>query len=345
MKRNITIILAGVFSVQMAFCQISFSEKRQRDKSYHEGVTLVLQQEFELASVKFSGCIDIDTTFAPAYLQRGRILIEWGAMDRAMEDLDLATRFDPDLGEAFFYKGYILYGNDTTGMDAELFDLAVSRGFIDPWAYYFRGLTEVRDGYDGKALNDFSEAIGLKTDFALAYHERAGVKRRMSDLQGAHFDYRTAIEYDPGFALAYNNLGSVKILLGDYVGAIEQYNLALDLNPKLVLALNNRGYASYFLGELDAALNDFDAAINLESGLAEASLNKSSVLVQQNSIEPALSLLDQAIVENPEISLLYLNRGLIRELNGNLGGACEDWNRALELGATEAEAYVKECDE
>ena len=68
-----------------------------------------------------------------------------------------------------------------------------------------------------------TQAIQLKTDFALAYHERAGIKRRMGDLQGAHFDYRNSIEYDPGFALAYNNLGSVKILLGDYEGAIEHY--------------------------------------------------------------------------------------------------------------------------
>jgi len=34
---------------------------------------------------------------------------------------------------------------------------------------------------------------------------------------------------------------------------------------------------------------------------------------------------------------------LIRELSGNLNGACEDWNRAKELGAEQAEAYLKEC--
>ncbi len=84
---------------------------------------------------------------------------------------------------------------------------------------------------------------------------------------------------------------------------------------------------------MDAALDDFDIAINLESGFAEASLNKSSILASQNDIDPALALLDMAIVENPDVSLLYLNRGLIRELKGNLSGACEDWNRALELGA------------
>jgi len=262
-----------------------------------------------------------------------------------MADLDSAIHYDPGLGEAYFYKAYILYGSDTTGMDAELFDMAISRAYNDPYAYYFRGLTWMRDGFDGRALNDFNQAIELKPDFALAYHERAGIKRIMGDLQGAHFDYRNAIEYDPGFVLAYNNLGSVKILLGDYEGAIELYTKALELDPKMVLALNNRGYARYFLGDLDAALDDFDIAINLESGFAEANLNKASILAGRNNFEPALALIDMAITENPDASLLYLNRGLIRELQGNLSGACEDWSKALELGAGEAEAYLKECND
>ena len=57
-----------------------------------------------------------------------------------------------------------------------------------------------------------------------------------------------------------------------------------------------------------------------------------------------VELLDDIIEENPEDATLYLNRGLIRELSGNLNGACEDWNRAKELGAEQAEAYLKECN-
>lgn len=345
MKRSILILFIVFFTGQFLSAQLSFTEKRQRDKVFHKGIEFILQEDYELAGVSMTECLEIDSTFAPAYLQRGRIFIQWASLDNAMNDLDSALHYDPDLGEAFFYKGYIIFGDDTTGRDAELFDMAISNGYYDPYAHYFRGLTGIRDGSDEMALNDMNQAIELKPDYALAYHERAGIKRRIGDLQGAHFDYRNAIVYDPNFALAYNNLGSVKILLGDYEGAIEQYNTALEINPKLVIALNNRGYANYFLGNLDLAMDDFDLAINLESSFAEARLNKSSILAGQNNIEPALALLDMAIVENPEMSLLYLNRGLIRELNGNLTGACEDWNKALDMGASEAETYVKECNE
>ena len=59
---------------------------------------------------------------------------------------------------------------------------------------------------------------------------------------------------------------------------------------------------------------------------------------------PALKLLDGALEEFPDDAQLYLSRGLIRELSGDLNGACEDWNRAKDLGAEEAGKYITECN-
>ncbi len=344
MKKILVIILMGIIASQVVIGQLSFTEKRQRDKALNEGITYILQEEYEMAGVKLTECLTLDSTFSPAYLQRGRILIEWGALDDAMDDLDLAILFDPSLGEAYFYKGYILYGSDTTGADARLFDSAITNGFLDPYAFYFRGLTMTRDGLDGMAMNDFNEAIERKVDFALAYHERAGIKRTFGDLQGAHFDYQTAIDYQPQFPLAYNNMGSVKILLGDYEGAIHDYTIALDQDPDMIIALNNRGYARYYLGRTDEALQDFDAVIAMNSQFPLASLNKASLLAKQDQVLLALKLLDGALEEYPDEALLYVNRGLIRELTGDLNGACEDWNMARELGTDEADKYIKECN-
>jgi hypothetical protein len=35
---------------------------------------------------------------------------------------------------------------------------------------------------------------------------------------------------------------------------------------------------------------------------------------------------------------------LTRELTGDLDGACEDWSMAKELGAEQAEEFLKECE-
>ena len=59
---------------------------------------------------------------------------------------------------------------------------------------------------------------------------------------------------------------------------------------------------------------------------------------------PALQLLDECLVEHPDQAQLYLNRGLVRELTGDLEGACEDWHKAIELGAEQASEFINECE-
>lgn len=323
--------------------QLSFTEKRLRDKAYNEGIDYVLQGQYELAAASFTHCTDLDSTFASAWLQKGRIFIEWGALEDAMGQFDTALFYDPGMGEGYFYKAYMLYGSDTTGLDRSLFDQAISQGFTDPWAYYFRGITGIRDGMETAAMDDLNSAIALREDFALAYHERAGLKRLKGDLQGAHKDYQWAVEFQPDFALAHNNMGSVKILMGDYEGAIRDYSRALELDPGLFIALNNRGYARYYTEDVEGALLDFNAAITNSDQFAYAQLNKASLLAGQGQLAPALSILEGTLDEHPNNSLLYLNRGLIRELQGDPEGACDDWNKALALGAEEAAEYLKEC--
>ena len=75
MVRFIVCAIAALFRVEQVEGQISFSEKRQRDKAHFEGVKLILEGDLEMASVLFTESLEIDSTYAPAYLQRGRIMI------------------------------------------------------------------------------------------------------------------------------------------------------------------------------------------------------------------------------------------------------------------------------
>lgn len=344
MKRNLLIIVACFITYQCVQAQPSFSELKLRDKTLNEGIAYIQQGNLELAASRIGQCLELDSTFAQAWLLLGQLYLEWGISEDAREALQKARYYDPSLGEAYFYEGYLLYGRDTTGEDRSLFDQAISKGFQKPWSYYFRALTEIRDGRDDLALDDLVQAIELKGDFALAYHERAGIKRRRGDYQGAHFDYQQAIASDPDFALAYNNRGSVKLLMGDYSGAIEDYTVALELDPELYMALNNRGYARYFTEDKEGALLDFNAAITGGASFASVKLNKASLLAEQGQMMSALQLLDECLVEHPEEAQLYLNRGLVRELTGDLEGACEDWHRAIELGDEKASEFINECE-
>lgn len=312
-------------------------------RAYNSGVENIQNKNYTDAVTDFTKCLDFDDNYAMAYLQRGRVKAELGQFDAAINDLDMAISKDRDLGEAYFYKGFLLSATDTSGISREHLLLAIEKGFENAEANYQLGLMYLLDGEDDKALIYFNKAILMKDDMGLAYHDRAGIKRRLGDYNGALYDYKTAVNYMEEFPVAYSNMGSVKIVLGDYKGAIEDFNIALSQDSELYLAYNNRGYANYQLGELDTALVDFNKAIELQADFMEAKLNVASARSKQLDYETAVSLLDEVIIENPSVGLLYLNRGLVRELLGNVIGACEDWNEALRLGEEQASEYLKEC--
>lgn len=323
--------------------QLSFKERRQLERSYNSGVEEIYNKSYVNAITAFSKCIEIDSNYAIAYLQRGRVKAELDQIEEALKDMEMAISRDRDLGEAYFYMGYFLIGSDTTGMGKEYLEVALEKGFENAEGYYFLGLTYLLEEDDDNALFFFNKAIFLKNDMAIAYHDRAGIKRRLGDYNGALYDYKTAVNYQSDFPIAYNNMGSVKIVLGDYVGAIEDFAVAIEQDPDLSLAYNNRGYANYQLGSLEDALVDFSKAIELESGFMEAKLNTASSKTKQNDYVTAMAILDEIILENPSAGVLYLNRGLVRELQGDVVGACEDWQSALDLGEEQASEYLKEC--
>jgi tetratricopeptide (TPR) repeat protein len=196
---------------------------------------------------------------------------------------------------------------------------------------------------NSNAINDFTAAIDLKPNYSLAYHNRASAKRAIGDMQGALYDYRLAVTYENNFPLAFNNMGSVKIALGDYEGALSDYSVAIKLDPQFYIAYNNRGTAKYFLGQVDSALIDFNAAIALQQNYLPAMNNKAAGLSKSSAYAESISLFDKIIQSDNAFGKAYLNRGLVRELTGDLQGACSDWKKAFELGIKEAEKYLKEC--
>jgi tetratricopeptide (TPR) repeat protein len=70
-----------------------------------------------------------------------------------------------------------------------------------------------------------------------------------------------------------------------------------------------------------------------------------NVYAKKGEYEKALEQYDQVIFSLPGYAIAYLNRGLTKELLGDLQGACSDWKLAFDLGIQDAKNYLKECDQ
>ncbi len=94
---------------------------------------------------------------------------------------------------------------------------------------------EVGD-YKG-AIEAYTEAIELQPDFAMAYFNRALVKRKLEDYQGAIDDYSKAIELIDYYTIAYHNRGIAYILIGELEKACIDWNKAYELGHEDALKL------------------------------------------------------------------------------------------------------------
>ena len=343
MKKISLILFTFLLIFSQVFSQVSDKNKKNAKTAYNSAVENIRMLNFESALTYLDAAVELDPGLNDALIQRAKVKVELGRINDAINDFNIAGSIDPKNGEPDFYLGYLPFAADTAGIVIDRLNSAILKGYKQPQAYYYRGLYYLLASNYSEALNDFTAAVDLKENYSLAYHDRAAAKRALGDLQGALYDYRLATNFDNNFPLAFNNMGSVKMVLGDYDGALADFSVAINLKPDFYIAYNNRGTAKYYLGQADSALVDFDKAISLQQDFLPAINNKAAGLTKKEAYSEAIGLLDQVVASDNHFAKAYLNRGLVRELTGDLEGACKDWKMALELGVNEAEKYIKEC--
>lgn len=142
--------------------------------------------------------------------------------------------------------------------------------------YFGRAMDKItlRD-YDG-AEADFSKAINITPDFAIAYLGRAAARMHaasltsditetlgtpaVSNMRLINEDLDTFIKLVPQLPLAYYNKGVVLAMIGDMTSALSAFNKAIELNPEFGEAFYNRGYVYLRLGDKVQGIADLSHA-------------------------------------------------------------------------------------
>ena len=108
-----------------------------------------------------------------------------------------------------------------------------------PIAYYNRGVAYgVIEAILTSAIEDYTKAIELKPDFAIAYINRGVAYNDKGDHDFAIADCIKAIHLKPNFAEAYNNRGGcLQASQRRFDRAIEDHSKAIELNPRLCQSL------------------------------------------------------------------------------------------------------------
>ncbi|MEQ1491019.1 MAG: tetratricopeptide repeat protein [Terricaulis sp.] len=99
-----------------------------------------------------------------------------------------------------------------------------------------------------------------------------------------------------------------------------------------ILLRINRGVTYMRRQQNELALEDFDAVIAIDRRHPEAQVNRGAALLQLHRYGPAIASFTEALglgVQEPYKA--YFNRGAAREALGDIRGAYEDYNTALDI--------------
>jgi len=220
------------------------------------------------------------------------------------------------------------------------------------------------------AIKDYTKAIELDPEDALALDSRGSAKDELGDHAGAIDDFTKAIELSPNFGMPYFFRGCAKLNLKDYGKAIDDFIKAIELCPNFPDAYFKRGNAKSDLQDHSGAIEDFTTAMELypgyektydKRGMTKANLldfNKAMEGPSAKSIKDAEAYLKQgnldliaedatgaiesytnAIKLNPRLALAYFKRGLVKYYLKDFKGAILDYTEVLNLNQYNTKDY------
>jgi len=97
-------------------------------------------------------------------------------------------------------------------------------------AYLYRGKARDEKGNLIGSINDYTNAISMQTDYAIAYFLRANTYHKKGDFQKAIQDYTEAIYISPNDANLYWNRGFAYRQLAEPIKAEQDFDYAHCLN-------------------------------------------------------------------------------------------------------------------
>ncbi len=148
------------------------------------------------------------------------------------------------------------------------FDLVIKKGDLSrrqmASAYFNRGKSWRAEGYTGKALADYNQALKLNPKLVAAYLARGGLWQSWGKYEQALEDYSRAIDIRKGYVNAYQKRVRLYFLMGDYHKVIEDADTIIRLDTSLPEPLLIRSLAREKRGELDAAIKDMERYLLLK---------------------------------------------------------------------------------
>ncbi len=182
---------------------------------YNKGVHFADREDWDTAITCYTKAIRLKPDLVEAYENRGHAYYDKGEPDQAIKDYSEAIRLKPDYAMAYNNRG-MAYGmkgepdqaikdfteairlkpDDMPPVTDSFVEISWGGDLTKAYAYNNRGRAYYDKGEPDQAIKDYSEAIRLKPDHALAYKYRGDAYKKQGDNAKADADFAKAKELE-----------------------------------------------------------------------------------------------------------------------------------------------------
>lgn len=314
---------------------------------YYLGVCQLRLEHWSEAIASFNASIRPGNEFVYVYILRGLAYGEMGDLDAAEADFAQAARIDPNEYGLYINRGIVRLRHRQVKKAADDFRIAIDQDDQQPAGYLNLAEALRLQGKMADALVELEHCIEVAPTYARAFHAKAIIHVQQNKLDESLDDLDDAIRWAPsGSMLAaqiHADRGKVLHRQKHYEQALDEYELAIADRPDYHLALVLKGIDLMDMAKQHAAQRKTEEARKDRRAAIECfdRFLKQSPIVNQayrttgasnvNTETDAGQVLPETISPTRLLAIVYRERGMARNLVGDVSPAMEDFGRAMEL--------------
>lgn len=200
-----------------------------------------------------------------------------------------------------------------------------------PIAYLYRGEYFWKINDLQNAIKDFTTCIEKFPHYKFCFLDRGEIYLDNEKYNLAKADFISVLKIDSNNIYAHDFLGKIAVIEKAYQEAVKHYSITLQVDSNNAMAHNNMGYSLYNLKKYEQADMYFDRALSIDSTLRLAFLNKGWSYIEQQKYEKAIDNFNVAIRQNDSDALFFNNRGLAFFYLKHYDEALQDFHRSASL--------------
>ncbi len=314
--------------------QVTQNEPDAVDAYYLTGEAYRLEGDFKNAVAQYNQAIQVQPSYAPAYLGRARANLASDLKADVEGDLKKAVQLDSLYGEADLELGsYYLTKGDTPDALKAL-QSAVSLLPGSPMVNLRLAQADLASGDAAGALQAAQRANAQDVTLLSGYLELGIAEQANQQLAASLKPLETYLLYAPDDTAALLLVGKAYISAGQNDRAEAAFTHALQVDPHLIDGLIARGGLYLDTGKGEQALGDFNAALKLNASSFDANLGRGRALLASGDAANAhLQFLhtQQLAADDPQRGEAIYYDALALEAANNLPAAVKRWQSLLAL--------------